>query len=256
MNEINDLLNRIDTPPTDVDVDVTRGQRALRRRHRWQTGAAVLSVAAVVTGGVALRGADPGTETGYAGQGSSAPLSTATTMAPRHSKAVTPHSHHHMTADQRNHQIHLQQQDPRAIALLQGYRAVLAEHIGLLGDLGPANGQWGRHLGADTSIGTHIDWDHGGEIEIGVASSWSVTEWPYYPAQGTDITFQGHQARVLVDGQDLYVSVQHADGQVVTVTASATYGNNHTSITTTGLTENELLAAAADPRLTIPDWVS
>jgi hypothetical protein len=51
------------------------------------------------------------------------------------------------------------------------------------------------------------------------------------------------------------VSVEHDNGQVVTVTASATFGNNHTSIPSTGLTVQDLLPAAADPRVTMPDWV-
>jgi hypothetical protein len=70
-----------------------------------------------------------------------------------------------------------------------------------------------------------------------------------------EIRYQGHRARILVDGVDLYVSVEHDNGQVVTVTASATFGNNHTSIPSTGLTVQDLLPAAADPRVTMPDWV-
>jgi hypothetical protein len=43
MNDFDDLLERIETPPADVHDDVARGERALCRRQRWQTGAASLS---------------------------------------------------------------------------------------------------------------------------------------------------------------------------------------------------------------------
>jgi hypothetical protein len=258
MNEIHDLLERIETPTTDVSADVGRGERALRRRHRVQASAAAAAVVAVVAGGVALRGGGPGTEAGYSGDGSVAPSPTHPTRAPSRqpSTSLQPRAHHGLiTAQERQHQLQQQIDDPRTDALLQGYRDVLADHLGSLGVLGPANGEWGRGRGPDHSLGTHIDWNHGGEIMVGVATSWGVTEWPYYPGHGTEIRYQGHRARILVDGVDLYVSVEHDNGQVVTVTASATFGNNHTSIPSTGLTVQDLLPAAADSRVTMPDWV-
>jgi hypothetical protein len=253
MNEIHDLLESIEVPPTDVSADVGRGERALRRRRGWQASGVALAVAGVVTGGVALQGATPGSAAGFSDQG---PTSTSSPHQPRHSSVVQPRRHHGLpTVEQRQRQLQHQSDAPRTQVLLRGYRDVLAEYIGSLGELGPANGEWGRGMGVDHSLGTHIDWRHGGKIEIGVATSWRVTEWPFYPGRGTELRYHGQRARVLVDGDDLYVSVEHDNGQVVTVTATATYGNNHTSIPSTGLTQGELLAAAADPRLTLPGWV-
>ena len=259
MNEISDLLERIGAPATEVSADIARGERALRRRRGWQVFVAATAVAAVAAGGLLLQGAGQhGSEAGYSHSGAATASSSHATH-PTHAMVTTPHRHDGLpTTQQRQQQIQDERGNPRTQALLEGYRDVLADHLGALGVLGPANGEWGRSLfdgKAEQSTGTHIDWDHGGEIMVGIATSWSVTEWPFYPAHGTETTYQGHPARVLVDGDDLYVSVEHGNGQVVTVTAFATYGNNHTSIPTTGLTVQDLLPAAADPRLRLPAYL-
>ncbi|HET8664015.1 MAG TPA: hypothetical protein VFM08_06850, partial [Nocardioides sp.] len=59
----------------------------------------------------------------------------------------------------------------------------------------------------------------------------------------------------LVDGSDIWVAVEHDDGQVVMLVASPEFGNNGTSIPATGLTAHQLLDAAADPRLRIPPFL-
>jgi hypothetical protein len=254
MNEIQDLLERIDTPPLDLSADVARGERALRSQHRVQASAVAVAVLAVVAGGVALHGVGSGTEAGYSGHGSITP-STMSTPTTNHSDTPQPWAHRGLiTAHDRIRQLQQQSEAPRTQALLDGYRDVLDEYLAPLGDVGPANGAWGRGKGMDHSLGTHIDWRHGGEIVVGVATAWPATEWPYYPGDGTDITYHGQPARFLVDGEDLYVSVEHDNGQVVSVTAFAAYGNNHTSIPSTGLTVPDLLEVAADPRITLPDW--
>jgi hypothetical protein len=65
-------------------------------------------------------------------------------------------------------------------------------------------------------------------------------------------TFHGQPARVSTTGSDLVVSVRHDDGTVVMLIASTAFGNNGTSTPSLGLTRDQLLAAAADPRLTLP----
>ena len=47
--------------------------------------------------------------------------------------------------------------------------------------------------------------------------------------------------------------VEHEDGTGVFLVASSEFGNNGTSIAATGLTAQQLLDAAADPRLVLPD---
>ena len=56
-------------------------------------------------------------------------------------------------------------------------------------------------------------------------------------------------------GDDLVVSAEHEDGTIVTLIASTAFGNNGTSTPALGLTQHQLLAAAADPRLTLPSYL-
>jgi hypothetical protein len=60
---------------------------------------------------------------------------------------------------------------------------------------------------------------------------------------------------VSTKGDDVVVSVQHQDGTVVTLIASTSFGNNGTSTSSLGLTQHQLLAAAADPRLKLPPYL-
>jgi hypothetical protein len=71
----------------------------------------------------------------------------------------------------------------------------------------------------------------------------------------TPTTYDGLAARVSTKGDDLVVSVQHQDGTVVTLIASTSFGNNGASTSALGLTRPELLAAAADRRLTLPAYL-
>jgi hypothetical protein len=68
----------------------------------------------------------------------------------------------------------------------------------------------------------------------------------------TPTTYRGRPARVSSTGSDLVVSVRHDDGTVVTLIASTGFGNNGTSTGILDLTQDQLLAAAADPRLVMP----
>jgi hypothetical protein len=92
-------------------------------------------------------------------------------------------------------------------------------------------------------------------LEITVSTSWSTSYWTAYGMGGRHIQYHGHEARALVDGDDISVAVEHDDGQVVELDASDSFGNMGTSVATTGLTTQQLLAAAADPRLYLPDNV-
>jgi hypothetical protein len=105
-------------------------------------------------------------------------------------------------------------------------------------------------------FGTKLDWDGGGMLMISVSTSWRTSDWNAYPpGPGQRTTFRGHEARELVDGSDIWVAVEHDDGQVVMLVASPEFGNNGTSIPATGLTAHQLLDAAADPRLRIPPFL-
>jgi hypothetical protein len=245
MNEIDDLLQRIETPRADVADDVVRGTRALRRRHGWQVAAAAVSVAALAGVGVALNGHhhSPGNA------GFSDLPGTSSQAAPSH----------HLTKAQRRHRA--AEHDARAarrsltgmseMGVVNGYHDVLVQRLDPNGDLlaAASNEQSGGRM-----LGSKFDWNHGGMLEIVVGRSWDSVE-SFYLLDGagmTHTTYDGHPARVSTSGDDTVVSVQHPDGIVVTLVASTTFGNNGTSTSGTDLTQHQLLAAAADPRLTLP----
>ncbi len=259
MNELRDLLEMVDVPPTDPAADVARGERSLRRRRRTQVSAAVLSVAAVAALGVVVQGSSgsPGADGGGFARRSSAPNEHSASATPtpsaadEHQRARQAHATKALTVKQRMRQLMQMDSDPATLATLRTYRDVLAEHL----DPGGSRLQMAQNIGGGMGhLSTKLDWDHGGMLEISVSTSWHSSDWNAYPpGPGQTITFRGREARVLTDGSDLYVAVQHDDGQVAMLIASPSFGNNGTSIPTTGFTVPQLLAAAADPRLALPD---
>lgn len=255
VQELDDLLDRIQTPPADLAADVARGERALHRRHWWQAGATSLAVVAVTGAAVAMAGGGGMPQAGFSAQ----PSQTAGT-----------HQAQQQSAQQRAAQRAAQQHRQKAVTILkrqtrllqhqvrdtydspvlQTYHDVLAEHLDPTGKLLRLAQ---NEQGGSGTYGTKLDWNHGGMLEISVSTSWRTSDWNAYPpGPGERITYDGHQARVLVDGSDIWVAVQHADGEVVMLLASPSFGNNGTSTASLGLTQDQLLAAAADERLKLP----
>lgn len=256
MNEIDEVLDRIDVPVTDVRADVVRGERALRRRHGVQVAGAALAVAAVVavvSGGGAFQGSSSDhTQPGFAGQGGAPAFTGAGSSATDAPPTIsTPRAHHRNAAARRLRQLQLRIDPHSSQALLVGYRDVLAEHLDPGGDrLKYAQNE----QGGTGMIGTKLDWNGGGMLEIVLGHEWSAAGSFYaLDAEGmTPTTYRGQPARVSSTGGDLVVSVRHHDGTVVTLIASTGFGNNGTSTGELGLTQDQLLAAAADPRLVMP----
>jgi hypothetical protein len=254
MNEFDDLLDRIQTPPVDVAEDVARGERALHRRRWWQTGAASLAVVAVTGAGVALSGGGGTPQAGFSAQ----PSQSAGAHQTQQRSAVK----HALTRQQGKQREALKILKRQARLLqhqasvnfdsptLQTYHDVLAEHLDPTGQL--LRFAQNVQSGSGT-YGTKLDWNHGGMLEISVSTSWRTSDWNAYPpGPGERFTYDGHQARVLVDGSDIWVAVQHDDGEVVMLLASPSFGNNGTSTASLDLTQDQLLAAAADERLELP----
>jgi hypothetical protein len=253
MNDLHDLLERIEVPPTHVDDDVARGERALRRRRGWQISMAAISVVAVTGVGVALSGsAGPSGAVGPGVAGQPGAATSAGTPSAGH------HAHPH--ADQRalpgkqrlqqlRHQLNASSGET-----LRTYHDVLAEHLDPAGDqLRLAQNE----QGGSGSFGTKLDWRDGGMLEIVVGTTWGAAGGFYIleDAGMEPTTYDGQPARVSTSGGDLVVSVEHADGTIVTLIASTEFGNNGTSTASLGLTRHQLLAAAADPRLQLPPYL-
>ena len=137
------------------------------------------------------------------------------------------------------------------LAMLQTYHDVLAEHLDPTGtELRLAQNQ----QGGGGTFGTKLDWRNGGMLEITVGRSWGAggSFGGLEPEQLAPITFRGQPARVSTAGTDLVVAVKHDDGIIVSLIASTSFGNNGTSTASLGLTQQQLLEAAADPRLVLP----
>ncbi len=267
MNEIEHLLERIETPVVDTAADVARGDRALRRRRRYQVSGTVVSVVAVAALLAAAQGAGgPGSAgagfDGRPGAGSSTSvaqlkhqLAKAQHAEAQHSnaaKAQRDRAHGHLLAvKKRMRQLQSQMRSMSTDKTLQSYHDILAAHLDPTGDkLRLAQNE---QTGSD-SLGTKLDWNGGGMLEIVVGRSWAAAGGfsNLESAHMTDTTFQGEPARVSTAGDDQVVSVRHADGTVVTLIASTSFGNNGTSTSNLGLTQHQLLEAAADPKLQLP----
>ena len=249
------LADGIDAPPTPYAADLSRGRRARHRRHAAVTGTA-LGVALIASAGAAavhgLTGEGRATGPAYAGGGTATardpqPTPTARAHPPRHHQVAAPSS----TATPRYPSPTLVHDNPQATSdVLLRWREALAD------DLDPS----GTHLGpvsnvqvGGTSLGTKLDWD-GGLVEVVVGHAWSDYESFYVADAGLQpTTYQGLDARISTQGADQVVSVRQADGTVVTLIASDAFGNNGTSTSDLGLTQQQLLEAAADPRLQAPD---
>jgi hypothetical protein len=238
MNEIDDLLQRIEVPPSDPADDVARGKRALRRRRRWQVTAAAASVVVLAGAGVAV--SDFGSDSENAG------------FTDQPDGGVATHHSSKPHVSKSNHQTPRpddpSQADFPSMRTVRPYRDVLDEHLDPDGDL---LGRVSNVQGGSGAVGTKLDWNHGGMLELVIGPGWNAASGFYLlsAARMQPTTYDGSPARVSTAGADRVVSVQHADGQVVTLIASTSFGNNGTSTAATKLSQQQLLKAAADPRL-------
>ena len=142
VNELDDLLDRIQTPPLDVAGDIARGERALRHRHGWQIGAAALAVVAVSGAGVALMGAGGTPQAGFSAQ----PSQTAGTLHMKQQLAQQ-HVNKHVKQEVKQRRLastRLKEQVRRLQnqvqadyenGTLQTFHDVLAEHLDPTGQL-------------------------------------------------------------------------------------------------------------------------
>jgi hypothetical protein len=173
MNEIDEVLDRIDVPVTDVRADVVRGERALRRRHGVQVVGAAVAVVAVVSGGAAFQASSSDhTQPGFAGQ-ESGPAFTGAGSRTGVPQATSDRTRSDRAAARRMRRVQLRHQADSVStqAVLVGYRDVLAEHLDPGGDrLKYAQNEQG---GTDV-IGTKLDWNDGGMLEIVLGHQWSA----------------------------------------------------------------------------------
>lgn len=225
-----------------VAEDVARGERALRRR-RVLSGLGTAVAVAVILGGVAWAGADHtprASDVPYAGP-SSATKPTATPERPRHhkKKPQDPFQQYRM-------------QMKAAKPLIGQWRDVLAEHLSKYGTLQEYDGA--GFSGSSSDFGTKLDWNGGGLLQYMIGPHWNAIQGvPGAPIPKLEPrTYHGMEARVGEGDGVLVVSLLHDDGTVVTLLAATSFGNNGSTTDALGLTADNLLEAAADPRLSNP----
>lgn len=152
----------------------------------------------------------------------------------------------------------------RDIPVLQEYRDVLAEHLDPTGEHLEKNvsNMQGSDGGSGRTIGTKLGWTVEGEdglgmVQLAVGPGWDgaglLCEDPGWTCE--DVNRPGAKvARMAThDGARTY-AVERSDGTVVAITLDSLFGNNSTiPVSGVDVGEKEVMAAAADPRLVVPE---
>ncbi|MET8521676.1 hypothetical protein [Nocardioides sp. NPDC004968] len=152
----------------------------------------------------------------------------------------------------------------RDIPVLQKYRDVLAEHLDPTGEhleKAVSNMQSGD-AGSGRTIGTKLGWTVEGEdglgmVQLAVGPGWDgaglLCDDPGWTCEG--VNHPGAKvARIATHGGARTYAVERSDGTVVTITLDSLFGNNSTiPVSDVDLGEKEVMAAAADPRLVVPE---
>lgn len=245
------LADSVELPATSPLDDLDRGRARRRHRNLGTAGAALTTAAVIGTSVVLLSGGTghPGAGPGFAG-------------GPSASHDATSHSESRDAAKEmtREEQLKAVLRGARGTTLdevlksqvLSGYRDVLREDLDPAGtriQTGPiTNQQSGEH-----TLGTKLDWNGGGMLQVAVGRSLEGVQF-FCDGGCTQQSVAGAtKALVLNQPGSISVAVFQDDGDIVALTADTSFGNNGTSTKTLGLTVDQLLTAAADPRLDAPD---
>ena len=239
MIELDEHLQRLATsvelPATTPADDLARGRARRRRRDLAVAGAALTTTAVIGTTAVLLSGSasGPGAGPGFAG---ASPHTSAT------SKVKAPDAPQKVQGSG---------SEPVELVLAR-YRDILREHLDPAGtriQTGPITNQ----QSAGDALGTKLDWNGGGMLQVAVGLSLDGVQ--FFCDGACDRTTLEHATKALVRTSSTRISVAvfQDDGDIVALTADTSFGNNGTSTSTLGLTVEQLLTAAADPRLDLPN---
>jgi hypothetical protein len=252
MIELDEQLQRladgVELSATTPEDNLARGRARRRHRNLGAAGAALTTAAvigtsvALLSGGSGHPGAGPDFAGGPATPGARDQQSRQRALAEQRAAARN-------EAIQRQQE--LQARAGHAKEVLAGYRDILRE------DLDPAGtrietGRITNQQTADDALGTKLDWNGGGMLQIAVGRSLQGVQFFCDGACTQESVAGASKALVLTSGGRISVAVFQDDGDIVALTADTSFGNNGTSTTALGLTVDQLLAAAADARLDLP----
>lgn len=253
--ELRRLADSLEVPPTPADDDVARGRAARRTRTLATVGATGFGVAmmvagvALLSGGTSDRAVDPIPAVGGGGPASASASTSPPAKATQH---VKKHPRKTAPADPFAPMTPAEQQVVRDT--LNSFHDVLTD------DLDPGGtrlAHFSNLQGGGGGLGSKFDWDGGGMVEIDLQPTapkyWAFAE-PGYSLTPRHVA-GARLAKAGSDATSTTVVVVRDDGTAVQLTATSEFGNNGTSIAATGLTIEQLLKAAADPRLVLPDPV-
>lgn len=232
------LAASVNPPATTPEADLARGLARLRHRNLGAAGAALATAAVIGTSVVLLSGGSghPAPGTDFAGGPSSPGVGRPTSSA-----GSDPKDDANLPTDSR-----------REAQVLRSYRDVLREDLDPAGTRIQTGPITNRQTAAD-ALGTKLDWNGGGMLQVVVGSSLEGVQ--FFCDHGcTQQSVAGaSKALVLSSPGRISVAVFQDDGDIVALTADTSFGNNGTSTAALGLTVDQLLTAAADPRLDLPE---
>lgn len=262
MNELDERLQQLADsvvlPATTPHDDLGRGRARRRHRNLGAAGAALTTAAVIGTSVVLLAGGtgQPGSAPDVAvspAAGGPGDASGVQTDAPAHlaERAEV----RRLTGEAALGDVLERTSDARRLEqALDGYRDVLRDDLDPAGtriQTGPITNQ---QAGQD-SLGTKLAWNGGGMLEIAVGRSLEGVQFFCDGACSRQTVAGARKALVLTSPGSISVAVFQDDGDIVALTADTSFGNNGTSTNSLGLTVDQLLTAAADPRLDLPDGV-
>lgn len=253
------LADSVELPATTAQDDLARGRARRRHRNLGAAGAAMTTAAVIGTSVVLLAGVtgQPGSAPDFAvdpaagsSAGSSGDVSGVQTDTPPRleeragvrrltGEAALGDVLETATDARRNQQA------------LDAYRDILREDLDPAGtriQTGPITNQ---QSGGD-SLGTKLDWNGGGMLQVAVGRSLEGVQFFCDGACSRRTVAGARKALVRTSPGAISVAVFQDDGDIVALTADTSFGNNGTSTDTLGLTVEQLLAAAADARLDLP----